>query len=87
MQGLYDLNPKAAGEFLDAETAGGMQGMREMLLLCPDRPVRVAMCGFYIHLLGILAEGEGDRWARKETYLLNGTLIPIDGILRHSPRF
>lgn len=61
VQGLYDLNPKAAGEFLDAETAGGMQGMREMLLLCPDRPVRVAMCGFYIHLLGILAEGEGDR--------------------------
>lgn len=38
-----------------------MQGMREMLLLCPDRSVRVAMRGFYLHLLGILAETEGDR--------------------------
>lgn len=38
-----------------------MQGVREMLLLCPDRSVRVAMRGFYLHLLGILAEAEGDR--------------------------
>lgn len=60
-QGLYDLRPDLAGAFLDAETEAGMQGMREMLLLCPDRLVRVAMRGFYIHLLCILAEAEGDR--------------------------
>lgn len=62
-QKLYDLYPSAAGAFLDAETAGGMQGMLEMLLLCPGRLVREAMRGFYLHLLGILAEGEGDRYA------------------------
>ncbi|CAM9294212.1 unnamed protein product [Scytosiphon promiscuus] len=62
LQGLYDLRPDAAGAFLDEETEGGMQGMREMLLLCPDRSVRVAMKGFYLHLLGILAEREGDRY-------------------------
>ncbi|CAN0546794.1 unnamed protein product, partial [Ectocarpus sp. 12 AP-2014] len=62
LQGLYDLRPEAAGAFLDAETEGGMQGMREMLLLCPDRSVRVAMRSFYLHLLGILAEAEGDRY-------------------------
>ncbi|CAM9654625.1 unnamed protein product, partial [Ectocarpus fasciculatus] len=62
LQGLYDLRPEAAGALLDAETEGGMQGVREMLLLCPDRSVRVAMRGFYLHLLGILAEAEGDRY-------------------------
>lgn len=60
MQGLYDLRPDLAGAFLDAETESGMKGMREMLLLCPDRTVRVAMRGFYLHLLCILA-GEGHR--------------------------
>lgn len=64
LQGLYDLRPDAAGAFLDEETEGGMQGMREMMLLCPDRTVRVAMRGFYLHLLGILAEREGDRCGR-----------------------
>lgn len=60
-KGLYDICPRAAESFLDAETEGGMQGMREMLLHSPDRPVRMAMRGFYLHLFGILAEAEGDR--------------------------
>lgn len=59
-QGLYDLCPSKAGAFLDAEVQGGMQGMREMLLQCNDHPVRVAMRGFYLHLVAILAEEEGD---------------------------
>lgn len=53
--------PRAAGTFLDKETEGGMQGMREMLLQCNDRPVRVAMQRFYLHLVAILAAEEGDR--------------------------
>ena len=61
LQGLYNLNPDAVGAFLDAETDGGMQRMREMMLQCPDRPVRVAMKELYLHLFGILAESEGDR--------------------------
>lgn len=36
--------------------------MREMLLQCPDRSVRVAMKDLYLHLLAILAEPEGDRY-------------------------
>lgn len=53
-----------------------MQGMREMLLLCPDRPVRLAMRRFYLHLLGILAEGEGDRCE-------NATRGGTKAVLRH----
>ncbi|CAM9156153.1 unnamed protein product, partial [Discosporangium mesarthrocarpum] len=60
LKGLYGVCPSAAAAFLDIEISGGMKGMKELLLACPDRHVRQAVVGFYLHLLGILAQEEGD---------------------------
>ncbi|CAM9974085.1 unnamed protein product, partial [Choristocarpus tenellus] len=60
LKGLYSACPKASAAFLDAEIRSGMKGMKELLLTCPDRHVRHSMVGFYLHLLGLLAEDEGD---------------------------